>query len=234
MYKNKKILAIIPARGKSSGIKRKNIKPLAGKSLIAYTIETALKSQYLDRVIVSTEDKKIAKISKQYGAEVMERPKNLTRDNTPVIQVLRHVVNLLSNNEKYIPDIVVLLQPTSPLRRVDDINLAIRQLLEKKSDSVVSLCQTKSNPYWTYKLKNDNKICPIIKSKYNTARRQDAPKTYKLNGAVYVTKRNVLMDQNKILGKNTRAIIMPQERSVDIDTLLDFKMVELSIQKNQQ
>lgn len=222
---NPKILAIIPARGGSKGVPRKNIRLLGGKPLIAWTIESAKKSKYLDRIIVSTEDKEIAEISKRYGAEVIERPEELAKDDASSLSVLTHVVDFLEKNENYKPDIIVVLQPTSPMRKEQDIDNAIEKLIQTNCDSVVSICEFEHSPYWAYKL-NEDKIEYLIKSKYNTVRRQDLPKIYRPNGAVYVTRRKILMGENKVLGKDTRATIMPLERSVDIDTELDFKFAE--------
>jgi len=128
----KVILAIIPARGGSKRLPKKNVRILRGKPLIFYTIDTANKSKYLDRVIVSTDDKKIAEISAKYGAEVIERPKKLARDDSPIIDAIFHVLNKIE------ADIVVLLQPTSPLRTAKDIDEAINLFIDNKCDSVIS------------------------------------------------------------------------------------------------
>ena len=162
--KNKKILAIIPARGGSKGIPRKNIKLLAGKPLIAYTIEAALKSKYLDRVIVSTEDREIAETSRHYGAEVIKRPKILAKDKAKTIDVIFHLLNVLKE-KNYIPEIIVLLQPTSPLRIVKDIDKAIELFLKEKCESVVSVCECNPPSYWSFK-KEKKYLRPILGWKY--------------------------------------------------------------------
>jgi len=226
------VIAIIPARGESKGIPRKNIRLLAGKPLIVHTIETALKCKLLYRVIVSTDDKKIADISKKHGAEVpFMRPKELALDSTPMEPVLQHAVSHIEQNEKSHIDIVVLLQPTSPFRKVSDIENCIKKLKNEKADSVVTVCEAEHNPYFVMmKFQNDN-LVPFLKTEKPITRRQDAPKVYRLNGAVYAVRRDVLMNENKLFTGNTRAVIMPQERSIDLDSQLDFEFAEFLIKR---
>lgn len=234
MIDEQTVLGIIPARGGSKVVPNKNIRILAGKPLIAWTIEAGLKAKTLDRIIVSTDDKKIAKISREYGAEVpFIRPKILASDSTPTLLALQHAVRYLEKKEDYSPDIIVTLQPTSPLRDETDIDKAVRRLMETGADSVVSLCETEYSPYWMKKLKKD-KVYPFVKTKKEYNRRQDLPKVYRVNGAVYVTRRDVLMKDGKVLGKDARALIMPKEKSVDIDTMLDFKLAELLIKEREK
>ena len=151
------ILAIIPARGGSKGIPRKNIKLLAGKPLIAYSIEAAIKSEFVNRVIVSTDDDEIEQISIKYGAEVIIRPKKLAEDDSPTIDGIIHALNILEKTG-YLPDIVVLLQPTSPLRTQDDVDNAIIYYLKNKDkyDSLISICEFDHSPYWSLKVDNGN------------------------------------------------------------------------------
>lgn len=220
------ILAIIPARGGSKSVVRKNVRLLCGKPLIAYTIEAALSSKLINRVVVSTEDEEIAKVSKKYGAEVISRPTELAQDNTPSLPVYQHAIRHLEKMEDYRPEIIVTLQPTSPLRTVADIDTAIHMFLEKGCDSVVSVCEAEHPLGWMYTLKRD-RLKPIVKGDEKVTRRQDAPKVYRLNGAVYVTSREIIMKENRVLRRDKRAHIMPLERSIDIDTELDFKLAEL-------
>ena len=137
MYKNKKIISIIPARGGSKRLPRKNILLLAGKPLIAYSIEQSFKSKYIDRTIVSTEDKEIAETSKKYRAEIIKRPKELATDEATTLVVLQHVLSVL-REQNYNPDVVVLLQPTSPLRKTSQIDESIRKLIDNNANMVVS------------------------------------------------------------------------------------------------
>lgn len=221
----KKFLAIIPARGGSKSIPLKNIKPLLGSPLIAYTIKEALKSEYLDRIIVSTDDIQIAKISQGYGADVpFIRPKELAQDTSPTLSVIQHAL-LYLESEGYIPDFVVLLQPTSPLREVKHIDEAIKKMLDTDADSVITITKSEIHPYWMCKLKGD-KVFPFIKTSKKSLRRQDLPPIYKLNGAVVVSKREVILSGKNWQNQDIRAIIMDPIYSIDIDTPLDFYLAE--------
>ena len=222
-------LAIIPARGGSKGISRKNIKKIAGNPLISYTINEAKKAKYLTRIVVSTEDKKIAKISKKYGVDVIPRPKKLASDRTPSELVCQQVIKYLKNNEDFETDVVVVLQPTSPLRKAEDINLAIKKFLKSDCSSVVSITEVQHSPYWMYKM-DKSKMKKILTDKKIT-RRQDSPLIYQLNGAIYVTKKETIMEKNSLIGKNMFGYIMPYERSIDIDSQIDFDLAELLINK---
>lgn len=224
---DKKILAIIPARGGSKGVPKKNIKELKGKPLIDYTIESAKKSKYIDRVLVSTEDEEIAKVSKRSGAEVPYlRPSQLSQDNSPTIDCVIHMVNWLKENENYIPDYVCLLQCTSPLRTYEDIDRAIEKALYLNMDGVVSVCEAEVNPYWTNVFKGD-KLEFFIKEGKQITRRQDLPAVYRVNGAVYLIKTDVLIEKNTFLTDNMSGYIMSNKSSVDIDTEIDFKFAQL-------
>src|SRR3989344_4589046 len=185
-------ISIIPARGGSKSLPRKNIKKLLGKPLIAYTIEAAKKAKKLGRIFVSTEDKEIAKVAKKYGAEVIDRPIELAADDTPTYKVLQHAVRKIGNVET-----VVTLQPTSPIRDPKDIDRAIEML--KDNDSVASVCEIDYHPYWTKKIES-GLLVPFVASDKEYYRRQDMPKAYRLNGAIYVTKSNVIMEKNSIFG----------------------------------
>lgn len=222
----KKVLAIITARGGSKSLPGKNIKMLAGKPLIAWTIEAALKSKYLDRVLVSTDDKNIAAIAKKYHAEApFLRPANLATDKTPTVPVLLHALRWLRSNEGYRPDVVVTLQPTSPLRQSGPIDEAMRLFTKTGANSVVSVCPAEHSPYWMMKIKRD-RVSPFMKDYFEHKRRQDLPPVYRPNGAIYITRYDVLTKEKRILGRDTRAIVMDARSSVDIDTSMDFKLAE--------
>lgn len=227
-----KIVAIIPARGGSKGIPRKNIRPFCGRPLIAYTIEAALCSKYIEKVTVSTEDEEIAEVSRIYGADVIPRPPELAQDDTPTLPVIQHVIRHLKEVEDFHPDIVVILQPTSPLRTAEDIDGALEKFLETEYGSVVSVCEVEHPPHWMYTLEGD-RLKPVIEGGEGITQRQDAPKVYRLNGAVYVTPTDIIMKQNRELGEDTRAYVMPPERSVDIDSEFDFKLAEVLMQKGK-
>lgn len=226
-----KILGVILARKGSSSLPRKNIRPLAGKPLIAYTIEAALNSGCLDRVIVSTDDEEIAGVSRKWGAEVpFLRPSRLARDDTPALEALQHVLRRLKSNEEYAPEAVMTLQPTSPLRDSRHIHQAIRLFRRTGADSVVSVCQAEHSPYWMMRLKR-GKVFPFARSRFQNARRQDLPPVYRPNGAVYLTRYRVVTENGRILGSDTRAFVMDAESSLDIDTPLDFKMAGLLLKE---
>jgi len=222
MLHNKKILAVITARGGSKGVKRKNVRLLGGKPLIAWTIEEGLKSEYIDRLVLSSDDEEIIKYALNYGCEVpFVRPVELAKDTTPGIDVILHVLNCI---KEY--DYVVLLQPTSPFRSVDDIDNCIYNCITNEVDSLVSVVEVDKPPHWMYRLDGQSKLHPLLEENNIYSRRQDIPTTYSLNGAVYVANVNWLQLNKSFLGKETKGYVMPKERSVDIDSEFDFLYCE--------
>ncbi|MEK3994162.1 acylneuraminate cytidylyltransferase family protein [Psychrobacillus sp. FSL K6-2365] len=222
MIDNKKVLAIIPARGGSKGVPRKNIRNLAGKPLIAWTIEEAKKSMYIDRLILSSEDNEIIETAKDYGCDIpFVRPVHLAKDTTSGIEPVLHALREI---EGY--DYVVLLQPTSPLRIVEDIDGCLENLIETKSPACVSVKEPMNSPYWMYTLNSEEKMVPLIEQDSLTKRRQDLPDVYALNGAVYVAEVNWLKQSKSFLTSDTVVFIMPNNRSHDIDTEDDFLWCE--------
>lgn len=226
--KDAKILAIIPARGGSKRIPGKNIKLLAGKPLIAYTIEAAKKSKLIGKVVVSTDDAQISEAAKKYGADVIERPTELAQDETPTLPVMIHVLDVLKKREQYKPDFIILLQPTCPLRNEDDINNIIK-LMAEGADSAQTFCKAVQHPAYMVTIKHGIAI-PIDKKGYTT-RSQDLPEIYAKNGAVYGVTYDLLMNKKTLYGKNNKAAIMPVERSVEIDELSDFKLAEFYLKE---
>lgn len=226
------ILAIIPARGGSKRLPGKNIKKLAGKPLISYAISAALKSKYVGRVIVSTDDLKIASVAKKFKAEVpFIRPAKLATDKAETVSVLIHAVEFMETKENIKFDIVVLLQLTNPFVMSKDIDEAIKTLIKSRSKSCVSMCEVKERPEWVYTIKGRH-----AKPFYNFPKQNRAshflPKAYCLNGTVFVISRDFLMKEKKIFdSSNMSAIIMPRERSCDIDYQLDFDIAEAIIKK---
>ena len=220
------ILAIIPARGGSKGLPRKNIKPLLGKPLIAWTIEQAENSKYINKVIVSTDDEEIAKISKEFGAEVpFLRPEELARDDSPTIDAIMHAINWFEKREEFF-NIIVLLQPTSPLRTTNDIDKAIELFLnDKNALSLVSVKENEHPPFWSFKIEN-NLINPLFGDEYLKKRRQELPKSYMPNGAIYISCVDVLKEYKSFYTPKTISYIMSSERSIDIDNEFDFSLVE--------
>ena len=234
-----KIIAVIPARGGSKGIFRKNIKLLAGEPLIAYTIKEARKSKYLDKIIVTTDDPEIADISLKYGAEVpFMRPKQLAEDNTPDLPVFQHALAWLKEHWSYIPDIIVHLRPTSPLRTVKHIDSGIELILkDKNADSVRSVCEPSQSPYKMWKIK-EGYLVPIVNSSeegvelYSTPR-QSLPKVYWQTASVDIIRYNTIMGMNSMAGKRILPFLIEEKYSLDVDTELDFLVAE-TVLKNKE
>jgi CMP-N,N'-diacetyllegionaminic acid synthase len=211
------VLAIIPARGGSKGIPRKNIRLLAQKPLIAYSIEQAKQSEEIGYFVVSTDDPEIAGVAKDYGADVLMRPAELATDEVPTLPVLMHVLSTLDPKKQY--QKIVILQPTSPLRTVTHIDSAIR-LLKSGDDAVMTVCLVEHPPYKMYHI-HGARLVPFIKGASQGLPRQKLPPVYRENGAVYVSWRHIL-EAGTIIGVKTRPLVMDQHSSVDIDTELDL------------
>jgi CMP-N-acetylneuraminic acid synthetase len=225
-----RVLAVIPARGGSKGVPRKNIRLVCRKPLIAYTIETALAARHLfHRVIVSTEDEEIAAISRQYGAEVpFLRPAELAGDQVPTVPVLQHTVRFVESEENIVMDWVCLLQPTEPFRTVEDLEQGLQIGFSGDCDSVISVVQVFAvHPILMKRIEKDQLLPFCIEEKEGTRRQDYQPAAYMRNGAIYLTSRDVLMTQDSIWGRTNRPLVMPAERSVSVDTELDLKLVEI-------
>jgi len=223
-------LAIIPARGGSKGVPRKNIRPLAGKPLIVYTIEAALAVRHLlYRIIVSTDDQEIASVACQHGAEVpFVRPAELSGDGVPTAPVLQQAVRFVEQQDGVQVRWVLLLQPTSPLRSPQDIEVALSLAEEGETDSVISVVQVSAgHPIQMKRIENDRLLPYCIEEKEGIRRQDLLPHAFLRNGAIYLTKRDVLMETNSIWGRSIRPYVMPEERSVNIDGELDLKMAEM-------
>lgn len=221
-----KILCTVCARGGSKGVKNKNIKELCGKPLIAYTIEQAKESGIFERIVVSTDSDEIASIASLYGGEVFfKRPAELATDSAPKVPVIRHA--LLESerhfNTKF--DIVLDLDPTSPLRSVADIENALEQFLKDDNDNLITAMPSRRSPYFNLVEKINGKIMTAKSLETPVARRQDAPKCYDMNASIYIWKRDILLQNDRIFLENTGLYVMPEERSIDIDSELDFNFV---------
>ena len=227
------IIAIIPARGGSKGVPRKNIRLLRGKPLIVYSIEAAIASQYLTRVIVSTEDTEIAECAKKYGAEVVERPESLARDDSSPIDVIIQVLDFIKKDKGQEPELVVLLQPTSPFRTSEDIDKAIEKFHSSQCESVVSICACQKTPYKTLIIENE-KLIPFIDAKHLHASRQSLPTVYYPNGAIYIAPPSILREKKTFHVKKSVPYFMPPERSFDIDTELDLSIAECIMNINPE
>ena len=221
-----KTVAIIPARGGSKGIPRKNVKRLNGKPLIGYIIETALKVDEIDRVIVSTEDPEIVAVAKEFGAEVpFMRPEKLAGDEIGTLPVLQHAINYLETKENYKPDVIVLLYATSPMLSNSRIGEAIRLIKEKNFDSLLSVVEDRGH-YW---IENNEKYERLHPN--NPKSRQFMKPLLKENGAIYITKRDFLMEKDEIVGGSIGFLVMEERETIDIDELLDFEIVEIIMSK---
>lgn len=230
MYKDKKILAVIPARGGSKGIPNKNIRMLGGKPLIVHTIDAALNCPYIDYVMVSTDSLSIAEIAQENGASVpFLRPSELAGDTAKTIDVLCHVIDELGR-ESY--DILVLLQPTSPLRDADDISGAIEMFIDTNQRSLVSVSLVNDHPLLMRTIDEKNRLTPIIDVSSSSVRRQDFPPYYRLNGAIYI---NYVKDLNQLcsLNDNSTGYIMHYSHSIDIDEMIDLKISEYYLSRRE-
>lgn len=234
MIDGKTILAIIPARGGSKRVPRKNLANLAGKPLITYTIEAGLKANYIDELVVSTDDHEIAAVAKSSGASVpFIRPYELAQDESSTLDVIKNVIDFYKKTELKLFDYILLLQPTSPLRDYAEINKAIEILADKKADALVSVCETEHSPLWTNTLPADLSLVNFIKDEVKNKRSQDLEKYYRLNGAIYIcNSARFLNEETFFIKGNIYAYIMSQEKSVDIDTIIDFALCEILLQNN--
>ncbi|WP_029688939.1 acylneuraminate cytidylyltransferase family protein [Thermoanaerobacter sp. A7A] len=231
MYKGKTILALIPARGGSKGVPRKNIKLLLDKPLIAYTIEAALQVDFIDKVIVSTDDLEIAQISREYGAEVpFLRPYELATDEAKSIDVILHAMDWMEKEHGAF-NLILLLQPTSPFRNSEDIKTALDIFFEKNAKAVVSVCEAEHSPLWMNTLNDDLNMKDFIRKNILNKNRQELGKYYRINGAIYIAEWDYLRQNKTFFGDKTYAYIMPKERSIDIDTEMDFKFAEFLINR---
>lgn len=226
MFEKRKILTLIPARGGSKGLPGKNIKSLGGKPLIAWTIEEAKKSRYLDKIIISTDHDETAQIARAYGAQVpFMRPKELATDEAKGMDVVLHALDQMKSKEG--PwDLVMLLQPTSPLRLAQDMDGAVEFLDQKKAQAVISVCRSEHPPFWANTLPPDRCMKDFLGLEIKNKNRQELGDYYRLNGAIYLGSCDYVRAHQGFFGEETFAYVMPPERSVDIDTELDFQFAE--------
>lgn len=223
-----KVLGLIPARGGSKGIPRKNLKKLADKPLICYTIEAALASKWLDKVIVSTEDPEIAEVSREAGAGIpFLRPADLASDTAPTIDTVLHTVAFFEMQGHEF-DAVCLLQPTVPFRTADDIDLAIRTFAEHEADSLISVRPVphQFNPHWVYEPDQDGFLKLATGENKIITRRQDLPPAYYRDGSIYLTRWKVLRDQKDLYGTSTTYCVLEGSPKVNIDTSEDWEKAE--------
>lgn len=219
MINGKTILGIIPARGGSKGLPRKNLIPFGGKPLIAWTIEAGLQSHYIDRLILSSEDEEIIAVAKAWGCEVpFIRPVELSRDETPAIEPVIHAIKTLKTSYDYI----ILLQPTSPLRSTGDIDDCITYCIRANALSCVSVSAARQSPYWMYTLDQQKRMVPLLPVETAFTHRQTLPPVYVLNGAIYFAHIPYLLQEQCFISEQTIAFPMLAEKSLDIDSEADL------------
>jgi CMP-N,N'-diacetyllegionaminic acid synthase len=230
-----KILGIIPARGGSKGVPKKNIKILGGKPLLEYTVKAALESKLLSRVILSSDDGEIIKIAENLGLEVpFIRPKNLAQDDTPSISVIKHALEFyMTQNEKF--DAVCILQVTSPFREKDLIDNALQKFMMKNLDSLISVREVPSdfNPHWVFERDTKDHLKIATGDDKIISRRQELPKSFYRDGAIYITKSEVVLELNSLYGKSIGYIESRNDRYINIDTPEDWRKAEELIKKSQ-
>jgi CMP-N,N'-diacetyllegionaminic acid synthase len=233
MIAGMRVVGIIPARAGSKGIPGKNTRLLKGEPLVAHAIKSALGTELLDRVVVTTESEEIARIARSYGAETpFMRPEHLATDEAAMRDVLVHAVETLESQGETI-DIVVLLQPTAPLRKPAHVSQALELLVETGADSVVSVVEVPLHyvPHFVMKIESD-RLRFFLREGEKVTRRQDAPRAYSRNGTVYATRRDVLIDQKSIYGEDCRPMIMEHSDSVNLDTEEDWEEAEAALGGN--
>lgn len=223
-----KILAIIPARGGSKGIPRKNLIPFLGKPLMQWSIEAALDSSFITDVVVSSDDDEILKAAiKHEGVVAIQRPKDLALDESRVEPVMIHALEELDTKEY---DVLVLLQPTSPLRSAADIDAACEQFLASEATSLIGVCALNHHPYKTFKVTDQGYLQGIINNDFPFSPRQSLPKVFRANGAIYIVNTADFVRTGSLLTDKCTYFEMPNEKSVDIDTMDDIRNIE---QKNK-
>ena len=226
------VIGLIPARGGSKGIPRKNLIPLCGKPLIQYTFEEALDSLVLDRVILSTDDAEIASLGRSLGIDVpFMRPGHLATDEASTRSVQRHLLGWLAEQEGYVPGVVVTLQPTSPLRRAEHIDQAVQEFHARGVDSVIGVTPVREHPYEVVGFVNDRMFRPVERP-VGVVRRQEYPSYYHINGAIYVMRHRVILERDAGYGDRVYGYEMLPASSVDIDTTFDLQLAACLLQQS--
>lgn len=227
------MLAIIPARGGSKGIPRKNIKLLCGKPLIVYTIEAAVAAKSIDQIILSTDDPEIAEIAGNYDVEIpFMRPAHLAQDDSLAIDNYIYTIDRLNTSNSAQYDEFVVLQPTSPFRSASDINDAIELFHEKNADSLISVCEASDPPLWAKKIDSTGKLNDYFNIDIGNKNRQELEPSFMPNGAIFILKLSLLKSNCSYYSDKTYPYIMPPDRSVDIDTIFDFEFAEFLMSRS--
>ncbi len=226
MLNGKTFLAVVPARGGSKRLPRKNILDLANKPLIAWSIEAGLNSRYVDKVIVSSDDDEILNIAKTYNSEIIKRPASLANDTATSFDALKHTIE---NVETY--DYIILLQPTSPLRSSQHIDEAIELLMSKNADAIISITEMDHSPLWSNTLSEDGDMSTFLREEVKNIRSQDLEKYYRINGAIYICEtERLLKKENFFIDDNIFSYVMDRKSSIDIDEEVDFHLAQYLIE----
>tara|TARA_B100001093_G_C26803619_1_gene1004515 strand:- start:1096 stop:1791 length:696 start_codon:yes stop_codon:yes gene_type:complete len=225
MIKKKNLLiAIIPARKGSKGIVKKNMKILSGKPLIYYTIKAALSSKYIDKTIISSDDEKVIKYVKKFNVDLIRRPKNISRDVSTASEVVFHVIKRLSNYEKNLNPFIIYLQPTSPLRTSDHIDKMISNFEKDKRTCAISIKEIDSSLNKSFRIDDKKNLKTVFNKKYSNSNRQDLPKLYLANGAIYLFRMSHFLKLKGFPTSGNYPYIMKEKDSIDIDSINDFKL----------
>ena len=226
------ILGLIPARGGSKEVPRKNLLKIDGKTLIQLAIESGNESQYVDKVVLSSDDDEIIEEARKFSCLIpFKRPASLGTDTSSTFSVIRHAVDWFDNQENWSIDIIVLLQPTTPFRRGHHIDKVVKRLLESDADAVITVREPDYTPYWMLEMGDKNILKNIIKDGNQYKRRQDAPKTYQPAGMVYAFKKKILYEMDTLFPyKDTRGVVISKEESINIDSQIDYETA-LAVQK---
>lgn len=225
-------LAVIPARGGSKGLPGKNLALVAGKPMIAYSIEAARQSSVVDRVIVTTDCPRIAETARSCGAEIpFMRPPELATDDAPSRAVWKHAIGWLAENEGYRPARTFLLQPTSPLRTAGDLERAVELMIERRADWVVGVTRAKEPSIWLSELSDRDRLAGYAEASVQQTQRQASREVYLPNGALFLARASVLMSSERLYTEQTYAYVMPEERSVDVDSAWDLHLADLVLKE---
>jgi len=235
MTNKKKHIAVIPARGGSKRLPGKNLMSIAGKPLIAWTIQAALECRIFDKVVVSTDSEEIAKEAIKYGAEVpFLRPSELAGDNATTVDVLIHLIDNLNNTDALSFTHITLLQPTSPLRNAGNITDAINFMNSKNADAVISICKTEHSPLWSNTLPPDRSLTGFIANNIQKTPSQNLPEYYRLNGALYICDIHRMLEEKTLyLPSNCFGFVMSRKNSIDIDDQVDFDLAEIYLSRSK-
>ena len=229
MIDGKTVLGLITARGGSKGVPRKNVRPLGGKPLIAWTILAAQSAPALDRLILSSDDAEIIDIARQWGCEApFVRPAHLASDATDSLSVVRHALAAVGGGYDYL----VLLQPTSPLRTGAHIEACLHLCLERDASTCVSVCEVDKTPYWMFRRDPESRLVPLLLASDMPSNRQQAPPVYVLNGAVFVARTSHLAAGGSFVAPDTVSFVMPKAASTDIDTEDDLAFLQMKVGPN--